>query len=432
MTTRSSHYGKRIRMRALTNVLATATAVLCLSGCIGPDRPSSSSVAGSSGTASDGLVSPTPGQADPLLYQIAQVNGQLLLIPTPDSFHRVDLAGEISFTYLLSEDGSGWIPADYSVQKTGTVKEKDYGDGAEKAVDIYKMSFGGWSCHAALYTDDFTGSIEEYLLGELVEGRTSDILPVSKDYAILQFFNDIYSIDQNGTIQRISSHSIPPYDFDTIRREPLPDGLEWRWTYYAVCNPTDNIIYYLTSREQTSYAVWQIDLDAGTERKLCKDLALSIHCSTAQYLSIVMNPSGSSLYGKLLKVDDLDTFEGMSVAEFNASQEFWFSGGGWMYRYDGPVLVMDNGDVRISTNPQLGFTPLCLGDDRLWIYIALESAEAEILTINIKDGRSSHTSIKPADTIEGWRGLLDDLKAKAIPISDTDLFTISKKNGDGD
>ncbi|MHB1453244.1 MAG: hypothetical protein ACYCYM_04730 [Saccharofermentanales bacterium] len=329
--------------------------------------------------------------------------------------------------YLLSYDGREWEAASYTVRKIGGITEKNFRDDKEKTADIYKMDFGSWNCYAIVYSGSFTGSIEEHLIGALVSGNRNDILPRSKDYAIVQYFNDIYAIDRNDGIRRISSHSIPPYDFDTISRQSLPNGFDWYWTYYSVCNPSNNKIYYLTSREQTSYAIWQIDLDADTERKFCKDLAISLHCNTDKYLSIVMNSFTSDLYGKLLSIDDPTSFESMTNEFYDSTHEFWYSGGNWMYRFHDRKLSLDNGSIRISFDPQPGFTPLSLGNDQLWFYFSRNSSITEIMRTNLSDNTYSTCPVKAAGTIAEWEELLNRINVDQEPISETDWMTIIYK-----
>ncbi|MHB1453241.1 MAG: hypothetical protein ACYCYM_04715, partial [Saccharofermentanales bacterium] len=140
-----------------------------------------------------------------------------------------------------------------------------------------------------------------------------------------------------------------------------------------------------------------------------------------------MNSFTSDLYGKLLSIDDPTSFESMTNEFYDSTHEFWYSSSNWMYRFYGKKLSLDNGSIQISFDPQLGFTPLSLGNDQLWLYFNSHSSITEIMRINLSDNTYSTGTAKAAGTIAEWEELLNRIEADQEPISETDWMTIISK-----
>ncbi|MHB1455015.1 MAG: hypothetical protein ACYCYM_13820, partial [Saccharofermentanales bacterium] len=117
MTVSARNYRLPIRNTILVNIVAATMAALCFSGCSLTITSSDASNATSSIAISSDPVSETPDPAALMLYQIAEVNGQLMLIPSADSFQYDRFPAEIPLAYLLSYDGREWEAASYTVRK---------------------------------------------------------------------------------------------------------------------------------------------------------------------------------------------------------------------------------------------------------------------------------------------------------------------------
>ncbi len=403
-------------------------AAIALPGCArttpaGSDDPAGSGSGSfvSSDPSDSGPASPTPDSAAGIRFRILALNGRLMLLAAPDSFDYGSLSGSAApFAYLLSEDGSQWLATDYSAAKIGTLTDVPPDGTEEQSADVYRLSFGSWSCHALLYNRDFPESVEEHWIRLLAEGSANDILPVSKDYSIAHFWNDLYAIGRDDTIRRISSRRIGAYDFDTIGKGGKIDGLSWEWTFLPICDPADNVIYYLTSREKTSYAVWKIDLDAGTEGKFCDDIVTGFGGCTGRWLAVALNSLHSDRFGKLLLRTDPSSFEYTSVQTVEqAAAGFWFSMGGWMCRANGGELVMDNGTRSVTFAADSSAAPLLLDRDRLWILDSF-ATPGRLWVIGPESGTCYSAAVGATDTIAGWSRLLQDIGAGLRPVAEAD------------
>lgn len=245
-----------------------------LAGCVSKPTEVVSDISGGSVSASvseslSSVSGPESEVGEGPELKLMAAGGKIMLWPSDFQDYLSGSGNDGSAFYLLDETLFEWVPVEISVEKVANVEAKTFRDTDKKEFDVFRISAGEWSDYylrnGELTASDPTNKVlEEIYDGSIVKAMHT------KDFAVLQICDDLYVIDEDGDggteIRRVSARSVAGFDYETADKEGVPDLFAWEWISQPVCSPENNIVLYLTSREEEYYSIWSLDLDANVEK----------------------------------------------------------------------------------------------------------------------------------------------------------------------
>lgn len=352
-----------------------------------------------SGTTVPSSVEPS----DPdLKLQLIVVGDQLVLIPAMLEDYTNALAkGEEDLIWRYVENTQTWESISWDVQKCQSVTGQFYNDEQTSTFDIYRMQIGDFVGFHLRNKEAASDEMARRLLEDLITG-----VPIfqsrSKDFTILQIFEDLYAIDKDGNLRMISGRKIDIYNYDTIQKKGQGDLFRWYWTSQPTCCPQNNAIYYLSSREGLFYSIWQIDLDKNTEKRFGKDVAIELHGSSDSQLIAVMNPDNSEYYSKQISLSDPASFTPIT-------ERSWQSYSGRLFKNDGNMLFLEYPDVQIKVNASIAYQPMLLGESITWFSAQSKVNEISLIRLDLDKKMVSPKTTARMNTLTEWQAIMREI-----------------------
>jgi len=402
-------FGKEIKRNVISIFVFTATISL-LTGCTSEFSGTgqiSSTINSSSSTQVSQNSPDTTVEAQPAInFRIFAPHDRMMLIPTSVPDYDQGIANGDTLFFLLSDDMTTWEPVTCTASKIGSVTGQLFYEEQDTTVDIFQMKIGDWIGYYQRNSELKQDNIERRML--LDDNLICE--PRSKDYTVMQIFNDLYAVGVDSRLKMVSSRKIKSYDYDTISKEGIGDLYGWSWISYPVCSIKDNLVFYLTAREKEFYSIWELDLDSGAEKRFGKDIAFRLNGVGNNQLIAFMDGDHSDTYGKLISTSDAKSFAEMT-------DNGWASSNGWLFNQDEMNLKFESGDIQLETNTGRAFYPLLLKDNILWLAeLSPIISKLQYIRIDLKNATYSITSAGYHNTMDGWNKYLFDLNLNELPI----------------
>lgn len=252
---------------------ALSVAVI-LAGCVIKPTGEVSDITGGSDSASvsegvSSLVSSESEVGTGFDLKLMSAGGKIMLWPSDFQDYLAGSSNGGSAFYVLDEMLFEWVPAEISVEKVANVEAKTFRDTEMMKFDVFRISVGEWSDYY-LRNGELTASDPTNKVLEGIYDGSNVKAMHTKDHAVLQICDDLYTIDEDGDggteIRRVSARSVAGFDYETADKKGVPDVFAWEWISQPVCSPENNIVLYLTAREEEYYSIWSLDLDANVEK----------------------------------------------------------------------------------------------------------------------------------------------------------------------
>ncbi|MEA4888682.1 MAG: hypothetical protein VB070_04360 [Clostridiaceae bacterium] len=386
--------------------------VLCLSGCT--EKPTtvqtteSISTPSSQSTANptEATTQATESTQKEIELKLDISHNRMLLVPASlDHFNEGSKSKKPLF-WELSEQQMQWNEVSYSIKKISSISGRYWYDSEEISYDVYQVIIGDWTNYCLIQESQILPVDQQILLDFMINGQ--EFVPKSKDFWIMQVGDDLYSIDIQENIQKISQRQVGGFDYETIEKKGIGDLFSWEWIGQWACSQDDNKILYLTSREQSFYSIWCIDIDKKTESRYCQDVAVQINgIGNQQLVAILGQEKTGDPFGKLISTTDVSQFEVINDNE-------WSTKNGWLYRQDGNQITMQNQrkKIEIAINKKDVFYPIQLSSDMIWlVYNRDNNQNMDILYVDLKTQVCSTGHISGIKTITDYQKLLTDMKS---------------------
>lgn len=373
-------------------------------------KVSESNVTETTTTNNSTTTSSTETTISDLRYQLIVIGDQLVLIPAMLEDYSYALSeNEVNLVWRYDEIEKNWVVIKWSIMKSNSVTGKFITDEQSSTFDIYRFVIGDFIGYHLRNAEAAHDNMEQRLFEDLITGK-----PVfqqrSKNYTILQIFEDLYAIDDTGNLKMISKRKIDSYDFDTIQKKGQGDLFRWYWTSQPVCCPQNNSIYYLSAREGQFYSIWQIDLEQNTEKRFGKDVAIELLGLSENQLITIMNPDKSEFYSKLISVTDPNIFTPLA-------EQSWKAYSGHLYNCEGNSLILEYLERQIKIESSIVYQPMLFDDHIAWFSAQREVNEIRLLRLDLNKKTVSSISTVRMNTLSGWQDVFANITTSEMTIS---------------
>jgi hypothetical protein len=336
--------------------------------------------------------SPTPGESLQINYSMLHVDDNVFLVPsTLHELQTLRESGETVTMWKLAAELDRWEPIEWSASKIASIHGPEERNMQDLVVDVYSFEIGSSTFYQIWDKPLLEGDLAGQLLDATVWHTGPGFALHSKDYTIFKAFDDIYAIDDKGTIRMITSRKIEEYDYATIPKKGMGDVYRWEWAGIPACSKEDNRIFYLSSREGNFYSIWVVDLDHGTERRFGHDLVIELKgIGDGQLLA----------YGVEHMYSTLD-------AEETTEKGDWYAQDGWLCKKVNGLLLMKNNGIQIEVQSNSKYSPWTFQEDVIWL--SRTGIGRGYLCINTRDQTCSVVNLIPDKTFSNRTQFLEDL-----------------------
>jgi len=357
-------------------------------------------------TTGEPTLTPTPAAAEPE-YRLLVTDRQFLLIPASLPMYDQARSTGAAPVWTLN-DQMQWQPADYDVRKVLSITGRNGYETEDWILDIFQVQIGSWTGCCLRRSDRPQDNPSDRILGEIISNEL-EFAPRSKDYSIVQVFDDLYAVDSQGTVQMISRRHIDGFDFAAAEKKGIGDLFAWYWTSSPVCSPLDNRIFYLTAREQEFYTIWAIDLDKQTESRFGRDTVIRLDGSgSGQLIAYLDQDAAGDPFGKLIDTGNAGQYTLLADKEWEARD-------GWLYRRDDNRLTLQSANWQVVLETETSYSPLLLGSDILWLsYTEKSWPYMEFLRVDLVKQTCAAAALTGSVTLDDYRQLLKDLESGSL------------------
>jgi hypothetical protein len=402
-------------MKMHYRMIVTFAIVLCLSGCtaklttIQTTENTSTTSSQSIANTTETTTQTTESTQKEIELKLDISHNRMLLVPASlDNFNEGNKSKQPLF-WELSEQQMQWNEVSYSINKLSSISGRYWYDSEDISYDVYQVIIGEWTNYCLIQESQIIPVDQQILFDFIINGQ--EFVPKSKDFWIIQVSDDLYSIDIQGNIHKISQRQVGGFDYEKIEKKGIGDLFSWEWIGEWACSPQDNKIFYLTSRENSFYSIWCIDIDKMIESRYCQDIAYQTNGIGNQQLVVILDQEKTGdPFGKLISTSDASQFSVISDNE-------WVTKNGWLYRQDGDRITMQNQGkkLEITINKEDEFFPLQLSSDIIWlVYNRDNKQNMDILRVDLKTQVCSTGHISDIKTIMDYQKLLTDMKSSEM------------------
>ncbi len=354
---------------------------------------------------------------DQNMYRLFLKDGITMLMPdSPKEYESIKEKNGTLF-YQLDPDSNEWAAVTASVMKFDSISGHSYNETTDRTIDIYQVKIGDWSGYCKRRKNySQTNLLRRILYNE--DGYNAGFEQRTKDYTLLQIFDDLYTIDDDHVLKRVTSRNISGYDYDTIEKNNVGDLFQWSWVIQPVTSLQDNRVFYLTSREGSFYNIWYLDLDTETEGKYCTDIALDLVGAGSGRFIAYLDQDVSPVFGKLLSsTDTQDTTE--------ISEKHWKAN-------DGLIYFADDSSTQILHQNQLYL--LNAGEDHsvhafgntgvILENIYTSGSKTDLIYLDLSQARFSTLNVPVSDSLTSWQIIINKLLNETEDIPGSDIVPL--------
>jgi hypothetical protein len=403
-------------MKMHFKIIVLIALVICLPGCTmnpGTTKQTTENLSSASSpfieNTTETISQTTMNPQNEMDYKFDVSHNRILLLPASLDAYNMGKKTNESLFWELSEQQMQWNPVEYSVHKICSLTGRSWYDSEDSSYDVYQVIIGGWINYCLIQESQMLPIEQQILLDYFMNGQK--FVPKCKDFWIIKVYDDLYSIDVQGDIQKISQRHVGGFDYETIEKQGIGDLFSWEWIGEWACSPQSNRIFYLTSREKSFYSIWCIDLDQKTESRFCQDIAYQMPGIGNQQLVVILEQKkAGDPFGKLISVTDPSQFSVIGDNE-------WVTGNGWLYRQDGArfTLQYQGKKIEIAMNIKDEFLPLKLSSDILWLgYNRNNGQNMDVLRIDLQNQVCSTDGLSKTSQFADYQMLLSDMKSSEM------------------
>jgi len=343
--------------------------------------------------------------------------GHVLLLPNSMQEYETALNQGSTAFWELNQVDMTWSEAEFSVRLVASITSHAWYETDDKNTDVYLVRIGQWigcckldSTGLQALTDDLAS---ERLILENMFFNGLQFELSSKDYFILQIFDDLYSVDSKGTVNMISKRSVGGYDYNTADKKGIGDLYGWLWTSDFACSPADNRVFYLTSRESKFYTIWMIDIDEGTESLYSDLLADRLYGIGNRYLiaRIIQEVQGDPP-GALISTTDNQQVIPITGSDWEEGR--WDALDGNLYRVTNEGTEIWSPDKRLIVDDGSEVNVLQIHDNVIWLSGKI------LMRIDIETQTCQLARFSGLRTISGYRSFLEQMKENQLSYTEAE------------
>lgn len=388
------------KIRLMTIGILLASTIIFLSGCnFLTNAPLSENK--SESNSSESNASQSSSSESTIKYQLFSYDGHIMLKPATVDDYLIGSMNGSSLYYELKDDGKSWEAVECDITKIGEVTGHSYYEDEDSTIEVFKVTVGGWTGYCKRDSREPQDEIERRIM--LEDNHSGlDFEQRTKNFAVMQIFDDLYAIGSDDVLKMVTSRTSGLFNYETINKEGVGDLFPFSWVRNHVCDSENDLVFYLTSRENEFYTIWKLDLTDNSEEHFGQDVSPLLKGIGDDKLIALCDPDTSEEpFGKMISIYDPYTFE--TIADNN-----WEAINGWLYHDD------DHGELTIRRDEyEIGVELSDYGfqvyptDEEIWIvnYVS-QTGPLEIFRINLSDSSISSRTASYTMTISGWNDVI--------------------------